>query len=62
VTDPEPLPADHRLWQLDNVIITPHVGGAGGSRERHQQLLLENIRRFIAGDALLNVVDPQRGY
>jgi phosphoglycerate dehydrogenase-like enzyme len=62
VTDPEPLPPDHRLWQLENVIITPHVGGAGGSRERHRQLLLENIRRFIAGDALLNVVDPQRGY
>jgi len=62
VTDPEPLPPDHRLWQLDNVIITPHIGGAGGSRERHRQLLLENIRRFIAGDALLNVVDPQRGY
>lgn len=55
------LPPDHRLWRLDNVIITPHIGGAGGGRERYRQLLLENIRRFIAGDALLSVVDPQRG-
>jgi len=62
VTDPEPLPADHRLWQMENVIITPHVAGWGGSRERHYILAKENIRRFVAGDALLNVVDPQRGY
>lgn len=62
VTDPEPLPADHRLWKMTNVIITPHVAGRGGSRERHNTLLKENIRRFVAGDALLNVVDPQRGY
>jgi phosphoglycerate dehydrogenase-like enzyme len=62
VTDPEPLPPDHPLWQFDNVIITPHVAGRGGSFERHLVLLRENIRRFVAGDALLNVVDPQRGY
>ena len=62
VTDPEPLPADHRLWQIENVIITPHVAGWGGGRERHHMLTKENIRRFIAGDKLLNVVDPQRGY
>ena len=62
VTDPEPLPADHRLWQMENVIITPHVAGWGGGRERHYTLIKENIRRFIAGDKLFNVVDPQRGY
>ncbi len=62
VTDPEPLPADHPLWQMQNVIITPHVAGAGGSRDRHSILVRENVRRFIAGEALLNVVDPQRGY
>lgn len=62
VTDPEPLPADHPLWRMDNVIITPHVAGAGGSRERHAVLLRENIRRFIAGEALYNVVSPDRGY
>jgi phosphoglycerate dehydrogenase-like enzyme len=62
VTDPEPLPADHRLWQLPNVIITPHVAGRGGSRRWHAMLVRENLRRYLAGDALLNVVDPERGY
>ena len=62
VTDPEPLPADHPLWQMQNVVITPHVAGAGGSRERHFVLVRENVRRFIAGDALYNVVDPASGY
>ena len=62
VTDPEPLPAEHPLWQLPNVIITPHVAGFGGSRRWHAMLVKENIRRFIAGEALLNVVDPERGY
>lgn len=62
VTSPEPLPADHPLWQMSNVIITPHIGGSGGSRDRHFLLVVENLRRFIAGEALLNVVDPQRGY
>ena len=62
VTDPEPLPADHPLWQMDNVLITPHVAGRGGNRVRHAILLKENLRRFAAGDALLNVVDPELGY
>lgn len=62
VTDPEPLPEDHPLWQLKNVIITPHVSGRGGERERHFVLLRENLRRYAAGEALLNVVDPERGY
>ncbi|MGI9248043.1 MAG: D-2-hydroxyacid dehydrogenase [Woeseiaceae bacterium] len=62
VTDPEPLPADHPLWRFDNVIITPHVAGRGGERERHFTLLRENLRRYAAGERLLNVVDPARGY
>jgi len=62
VTDPEPLPADHPLWQIDNVIITPHVASRGGERERHFTLLKENLRRYAAGERLLNVVDPERGY
>ena len=62
VTDPEPLPADHPLWQMSNVIITPHVAGFGGSRRWHAMLVRENVRRFLAGDPLLNVVDPVRGY
>ena len=62
VTDPEPLPADHVLWRMPNVIITPHIAWYGNNRERQLTLARENIRRFIAGDALLNVVDPERGY
>ncbi|MGB5625016.1 MAG: D-2-hydroxyacid dehydrogenase [Woeseiaceae bacterium] len=62
VTDPEPLPSDHTLWGLDNVIITPHVSARGSDRSRHMLLMMENIRRYIAGDALLNVVDPKKGY
>ena len=62
VTDPEPLPEDHPLWQHANVIITPHVAGRGGELERHRVLLAENLRRYVAGESLLNVVDPQKGY
>ena len=62
VTDPEPLPAEHPLWQMPNVIITPHVAGRGGNFFRHALLAKENLRRFIAGEALLNVVEPGRGY
>lgn len=62
VTDPEPLPADHDLWQFDNVIITPHVASRGSERKRHFLLLKENLRRFASGERLLNVVDPERGY
>lgn len=62
VTDPEPLPAEHPLWQMPNVIITPHVAGSGSDRRYHFMLLRENLRRYFAGDALFNVVDPERGY
>ncbi|MDH3612295.1 MAG: D-2-hydroxyacid dehydrogenase [Gammaproteobacteria bacterium] len=62
VTDPEPLPRDHALWQMSNVIVTPHVAGRGGNRIRHGILAKENLRRFVAGDALLNVVNPELGY
>jgi phosphoglycerate dehydrogenase-like enzyme len=62
VTDPEPLPADHPLWRMPNVIITPHIAWYGNNRERQLALARENIRRFIAGDPLLNVVDPAKGY
>ena len=62
VTDPEPLPPDHPLWRMRNVIITPHIAWYGNNLERQLALARENIRRFIAGDALLNVVDPERGY
>ncbi|MDJ0938216.1 MAG: D-2-hydroxyacid dehydrogenase [Woeseiaceae bacterium] len=62
VTDPEPLPSAHPLWTMENVMITPHVAGAASQRERHLALLRENLTRYVAGDALLNVVDPEQGY
>ena len=63
VTDPEPLPADSPLWGMENVILTPHVsGGSDGTPQRVADIVLENIRRFCAGEPLLNVVDPDHGY
>jgi phosphoglycerate dehydrogenase-like enzyme len=62
VTDPEPLPPEHPLWQMPNVVITPHIAWYGNDGSRQRALARENIRRFIAGDALFNVVDPERGY
>ena len=62
VTDPEPLPKGHPLWTL-NTIITPHSAGQSpGGRRRAEELFRENLRRFAAGEMLLNVVDKKAGY
>jgi len=63
VCEIEPLPADHPLWQMDNVIITPHVAAASPRiAERHLETYLENLRRFVNGEALLTVVDKRKWY
>lgn len=63
VTDPEPLPKGHPLWKFPNVVITAHVaGGSDGIGQRRMDLFKENVRRFVNGQPLLNVVDKQRGY
>jgi phosphoglycerate dehydrogenase-like enzyme len=63
VVDPEPLPADSPLWHLPNVVITPHVSAnTEVSREQRDALLRENLRRYVAGDPMLAVVDIERGY
>lgn len=62
VTEPEPLPQDHPLWQMPNVIITPHISSRGFDRESLRALVEENLRRYVAGEVLLNQVDPGRGY
>lgn len=63
VTEPEPLPATHPLWTMDNVIITPHVAGFSMTAIQRSVLLYqENLRRYSNGDKLLNVVDINRGY
>ncbi len=57
VTDPEPLPADHPLWTLPNVLITPHVAGSvRGLLGRAYQLVGDQVRRFIAREPLVNEV------
>jgi phosphoglycerate dehydrogenase-like enzyme len=56
----EPLPAGHPLWTLSNVIITPHCAAASPRiPERHLETLLNNLRRFVAGQPLRNVVDKK---
>lgn len=63
VTDPEPLPAGHPLWSMPNVIITPHIAGNSDREDERSWLLInENLRRYVAGEAMLNVVDIERGY
>ena len=63
VTDPEPLPDDHPLWRMRNVVISPHLGGnSADAMDRQWRLFRENVRRFVAGERLLCVVDKQRGY
>lgn len=58
VFETEPLPADHPLWRRPDVLITPHVAGVGPHEAaRRFAVLLENARRFVAGDDLINVVD-----
>ena len=60
VTDPEPLPPDSGLWSCPNLLVTPHVGGVGVARaaDRVAELVIENIARFRAGEALEHVVVP----
>lgn len=59
----EPLPPDSRLWDFDNVILSPHVaGGMEDYMERATEVFCENIRRYLNGEKLRNVVDRKRGY
>ena len=63
VTDPEPLPEGHPLWSTSRVLISPHTAGRSDkSRDRLYLLVQENLRRYVAGEPLLSVVDVERGY
>ena len=63
VTDPEPLPADSPLWDMENVLITAHTSGATPRYwERQADLIADNIRRIQRGDAPRNLVDLEAGY
>jgi phosphoglycerate dehydrogenase-like enzyme len=63
VFEEEPLPANHPLWTLPGVLITPHVAGYGPYLdERRFEIILDNCRRFLAGQPLRNLVDKARWY
>lgn len=58
VTDPEPLPSDHLLWQAPNVTITPHLSGLiSDYQERAMEILAQNLERRAQGSAMLNVIN-----
>lgn len=59
----EPLPASNPLWRLPSVIVTPHIAGISPHyKQRAVELFAENLRRYSAGEVLLNRFDTQRGY
>ena len=63
VVEPEPLAADHELWTLPNVIITPHISGRSDLvMQRFWIFIRENLRRYVQGEKLLNVVNLKKGY
>jgi len=63
VFEHEPLPPESPLWGLDNLLITPHTAGLTGKLwQRHYELFSENLRRYLARQPLLFVVDKEKGY
>lgn len=63
VTDPEPLPEEHPLRKMPQVIVSPHIAGPSDkNRRRSFQLIRNNIERFVSGKPLINGVDKRRGY
>jgi len=63
VTEIEPLPASSPLWDMPNVLITPHVGAQSARRiDVTTDLVCENLRRYVHGEPLLNLVDKQLGF
>ncbi|MFG0332845.1 MAG: D-2-hydroxyacid dehydrogenase [Maioricimonas sp. JB049] len=63
VFETEPLPDDHPLWGMEQVLLTPHVAAASPRvAERHLAVLLENVRRFVAGEEPTNLVDKTQWF
>lgn len=65
VTDPEPLPESHRLWDAPNTVITPHISGGFALPETLEQivdLFAVNLRHCLAGEPLENIIDMKTGY
>lgn len=63
VFDEEPLPESSPFWQMDSVIVTPHNSWVSEARnERRYNIVYENLKRYITGKSLMNVVDIDKGY
>jgi D-3-phosphoglycerate dehydrogenase len=63
VTDPEPLPETSELWDLPNVIVTPHVGGQSATRiDDITRFFCDNLRRYVRGMPLRNLIDKRLGF
>jgi phosphoglycerate dehydrogenase-like enzyme len=63
VFETEPLPSDHPLWRMDNVILTPHVAGySPRMAERHLAVVLDNVGRFARGEPVRNLVDKRKWF
>ncbi len=63
VTDPEPLPPDHPLWEAPNVLITPHNSGTHPQYDMHAgEVFLDNLSRYLANEPLASVVNKAEGY
>lgn len=63
VCETEPLPSDSPLWDVPNLVVTPHCGGLGPARMgRLAQFFCENLRRYLDAEPLRNVVDQEKGY
>ncbi|MCA9079055.1 MAG: D-2-hydroxyacid dehydrogenase [Planctomycetaceae bacterium] len=63
VFEQEPLPPEHPLWEMENVLITPHIAAASPLiPQRHLETLVENVRRYAHGEPLLNVVNKREWY
>lgn len=65
VTDPEPLPQEHRMWHIPGIYITPHISGEYHLRATHDKIVtiaIDNIRRYMKKEPLENIVDRKTGY
>ncbi|HIS20743.1 MAG TPA: D-2-hydroxyacid dehydrogenase [Candidatus Spyradocola merdavium] len=62
VTDPEPLPPDHPLWDCPNVLITPHISGLGASKQKHAEWFAENLRAYLESRPQPGAVNREMKY
>lgn len=61
--DPEPLPKESRLWNVENITVTPHISGLSVAyQERSLEIFRRNLERLSKGEDLINVVDREKGY